>query len=94
VLQPGPGNDKIEEYQNYNIATNLTVIFDYHEYICFGNPLYLTTMDSIISLVGLLLFLLEVTFRLKQLLEETKEHTNGLILLESGRWLLQIALNI
>eukprot|EP01126_Amoeba_proteus_P054509 TRINITY_DN6712_c0_g1_i13.p1 TRINITY_DN6712_c0_g1~~TRINITY_DN6712_c0_g1_i13.p1 ORF type:complete len:334 (-),score=46.73 TRINITY_DN6712_c0_g1_i13:70-1071(-) len=51
-LQPGPSNDLITIYESFDILSNLTVIFDFHEYICFGNPLYLTPMKDVISLVN------------------------------------------
>eukprot|EP01127_Copromyxa_protea_P013447 TRINITY_DN362_c0_g1_i2.p1 TRINITY_DN362_c0_g1~~TRINITY_DN362_c0_g1_i2.p1 ORF type:complete len:275 (-),score=42.35 TRINITY_DN362_c0_g1_i2:52-876(-) len=51
VLQPGPANDKIAAYEAYNLLSNVTYIFDLHEYICFSNPLYLTTMEDVIASV-------------------------------------------
>jgi len=48
VIQPGPGNDQVVQTENYALNTTNQVIFDFHEYIVFGDSLDLQDINSIL----------------------------------------------
>jgi len=47
VLQPGPANTLVKEFENYVLHSNITYIFDLHEYIIFDKELDLVPFGSI-----------------------------------------------